>query len=197
MPCPAMLKGQMKWPRKGLQSTTPEMARPSFPRPPCAPSIHHPVMPGLIADDNNKDDNNKPRPAYIDDIDNESIANMFCFGAFANKNTGVVYNDCTGNFSFMLLDGNVCFFCNVPLQNKHHLCHTNPWTRFAKYPRRIQKNFEFLVCKGYTPKINLMDNQATKAIKSYLTPQQCHLQLVEPGNHRINAAELAIQTFKN
>ncbi len=60
-----------------------------------------------------------------------------------------------------------------------------------------KKNFEFLVSKGYTPKINVMDNQATKAIKSYLTPQQCCLQLVKPGNHRVNAAERAIQTFKN
>ena len=60
-----------------------------------------------------------------------------------------------------------------------------------------KKNFEFLVSKGYHPKLNIMDNQATKAIKSYLTPQQCQLQLVEPGNHRINAAERAIQTFKN
>ena len=41
------------------------------------------------------------------------------------------------------------------------------------------------------------DNQATKAIKSYLTPQECQLQHVEPGNHYVNAAERAIQTFKN
>ena len=60
-----------------------------------------------------------------------------------------------------------------------------------------KKNFEYLVSKGYTPKINVMDNQATKAIKLYATPQQCCLQLVKPGNHRINASERAIQTFKN
>jgi hypothetical protein len=59
-----------------------------------------------------------------------------------------------------------------------------------------KKNFEFLVSKGYTPKINVMDNQAMKAIKTYLTPQQCCLKLVKPSNHRINAAERAIQTFK-
>jgi hypothetical protein len=60
-----------------------------------------------------------------------------------------------------------------------------------------KKNFKFLVSKGYAPKIKIMDNQATKAIKSYLTPQQCCLQLVEPGNHCVNATEQAIQTFKN
>ena len=32
--------------------------------------------------------------------DNELIENVFCFGAFANKINGVVYNDLTGNFPF-------------------------------------------------------------------------------------------------
>jgi hypothetical protein len=59
------------------------------------------------------------------------------------------------------------------------------------------KNFECLVSKGYTPRINIMDNQATKAIKFYLTPQQFCLQLIKPGNHQVNAAKNAIQTFKN
>ncbi len=44
----------------------------------------------------------------------------------------------------------------------------------------------------YTPKVNVMDNQATKAIKEYLITQQCELQLVEPHNHHVNAAEWAI-----
>ncbi len=61
-----------------------------------------------------------------------------------------------------------------------------------------KKNFEYLLSKGFKkPKVNVMDNQATKAIKATLTPQQVTLQLVEPHNHRVNAAERAIQTFKN
>jgi hypothetical protein len=60
-----------------------------------------------------------------------------------------------------------------------------------------KSNFEYLVRKGFEPKVNVMDNQATKAIKAYLTPQQVMLQLAEPHTHRVNAAELAIQTCKN
>ncbi len=67
-------------------------------------------MPGLIPVDSEKDNEDKPRPAFIDDINDESIANVFCFGAFADKNTAVNYNDCTGNFPLMTLNGNVCFF---------------------------------------------------------------------------------------
>ena len=43
----------------------------------------------------------------------------------------------------------------------------------------------------------MIDNQATKAIKAYLTPQQVTLQLVELHNHRVNTTKQAIQTFKN
>ncbi len=33
-----------------------------------------------------------------------------------------------------------------------------------------KKNFEYLELKGYKPKLNVMDNQATKVIKAYLKP---------------------------
>jgi hypothetical protein len=51
--------------------------------------------------------------------------------------------------------------------------------------------------KGFKPKLNIMDNQATKHIKMFLTKNDCKLQLVEPHNHRVHAAERAIQTFKD
>ena len=54
-----------------------------------------------------------------------------------------------------------------------------------------------LEAKGYKPKVNVMDNQATKYIKKFLTEKGCQLQLVEPHNHRVNAAERAIQRFKD
>jgi hypothetical protein len=41
-----------------------------------------------------------------------------------------------------------------------------------------------------------MDNQATRHIKKFLTKKDCKLQIIEPHNHRVNAAERAIQTFK-
>ncbi len=51
--------------------------------------------------------------------------------------------------------------------------------------------------KGFKPKINIMDNQATKHIKAFLTEQQCMLQLVEPHNQRMNAVGRDIQIFKD
>ena len=51
-----------------------------------------------------------PGPNVINDDKNESIAKIFCFGGFADKRDGVVYNDLTGVFQFLSLDGSVCFF---------------------------------------------------------------------------------------
>jgi len=51
--------------------------------------------------------------------------------------------------------------------------------------------------KGYKPKVNVMDHQAIKYVNKFFTKKGCQLQLVEPHNHRVNAAERAIQTFKD
>jgi hypothetical protein len=39
--------------------------------------------------------------------DDGFIANVFCFGAFADKNNGVMYNDLTGSFPFISQDGSI------------------------------------------------------------------------------------------
>ncbi len=97
----------MKRPRKGIRSTTPKPSRIGLPIP-----IPDAIMPGFIEPPKYNDDNVSnvnPPNNVIDEIDDHPIANVFCFGAFANKISGVVYNDCTGKFPFMSLDGNVCF----------------------------------------------------------------------------------------
>jgi hypothetical protein len=53
------------------------------------------------------------------------------------------------------------------------------------------------VSKGFKPRLNIMDNQATEHIETFLTKNNCKLQLVELHNHCINMAEHAIQTFKD
>ena len=124
--------------------------------------------------------------------DGESIANVFCFGAFADKVSGVVYNDLTRNFPFMSIDGSVCFF--VLYHYKTNAILVKPITNvdncsiFAAY----KEIFETLEEKGYKPKMNVIDNQAMKYIKKFLTKKECDLQLVELCNHRVNATEWAI-----
>ena len=113
------------------------------------------------------------------------------------KNTGILYNGMTGNFPFMSLDGSACYL--IFYQYETNLILATPITGqdnkriFNAYKLRFDK----LTAKGFKPKLNVMDNQEIKYIKHFLTNNECRLQLVEPHNKRVNAAEQAIQTFKD
>jgi len=182
---PATAKGHMKRPRHGIRSTRAKQPTTKIPQPEPpllapVPAYHEPQGPALIAMD-----------------DNDSIANIFCFGAFADKTSGLVYHDLTGSFPFVSLDGSVCFFVLYHYESNcifgTPIAGLDDKTIFKAY----KKHFDELTRKGFKPKLNIMDNQATKHIKTFLAENECDLQLVEPHNHRVNAAERAIQTFKD
>jgi hypothetical protein len=192
-PSAATAKGHMKRPRHGIRSTrtrTPVKMTDAGVPVEHVPAIlpvdnalpeyqHHPSGPHLIADD----------------VD-QSIANIFCFGAFADKQCGIVYHDMTGLFPFMSFDGSVCFFVLYHYQSNAILATPTAGLDDKTIFKAYKAYFIELEQKGYKPKLNIMDNQATKHIKKFLTENDCKLQVVEPHNHRVNAAERAIQTFK-
>ena len=101
--------------------------------------------------------------------DDKSIANVFCLGAFADKISSVIYNDHTGNFPFVLIDGSVCFFVLY-----HYELNTILVKAIANIDDRsiyeaYKEVFKTLEAKGYKPKMNVMNNQATKYINMRLT----------------------------
>jgi hypothetical protein len=105
----------MKRPRHGIRSTTPKAGREPAPHVPVitfpstpVPSIHSNDSSVYIA--HNPIEGAMEPHLIISDNDDESIANIFAFGAFADKNNGIVYHDLTGSFPLMSLDGSVCFF---------------------------------------------------------------------------------------
>ena len=142
----------------------------------------------------------KPRPTRAPTSPpkhEEGVAHVFCFGAFADKNTGVVYTDMTGKFPHMSLDGNVCYFVMYHYESNAILAEPIAGLTDELIFAAYKKKFEYLESKGFKMKVNIMDNQATKIISSFLTSKECKLQLVEPHNHRMNAAERAIETWKD
>ena len=66
-----------------------------------------------------------------------------------------------------------------------------------KIVETVQGTSEEMERNGHHPRLNVTDNQAARPLKAYLKTKECNLQFVEPHNHRVNAAERAIQTFKN
>ncbi len=112
--------------------------------------------------------NNRYQNVISDDCD-ASIAKVFCFGAFADKRTGVMYNDMTGNFPFVSLDGSVCYLIIYHYESNSILA--TPITGLTDNIlfEAYKQQFEELKKKGFKVKMNVMDNQETKNIKKFLT----------------------------
>jgi hypothetical protein len=53
-----------------------------------------------------------------------------------------------------------------------------------------------LTVKGFKPKLQTLNNEAYASLKNFFTINDVEYQLVPPHCHRRNAAERAIQTFK-
>ncbi len=49
---------------------------------------------------------------------------------------------------------------------------------------------------GYTPNLNVMDNECSAAVEACIKSERIGIQLVPPHNHHVNAAERAVATFK-
>jgi hypothetical protein len=83
----------------------------------------------------------------------------------------------------MLINGSICFF--VMYLNETNSILTTPIANLDDKSifEAYKTNFELLELKGFEPKLNVMDNQATKHMKQVLTKKECKLQLVEPHNH--------------
>ena len=54
----------------------------------------------------------------------------------------------------------------------------------------------YLMDKQLAPKLHVLDNECSKAVQAYVKRQNTIIQLVEPYNHRVNAAETAVKAAK-
>jgi hypothetical protein len=109
---------------------------------------------------------------------------------------GQLYTDLTGKFRVRSSKGNsyvmVCYVydCNyvkvIPMKSRS----TSEWVK--DYDHIHQE----LTVKGFRPKLQTLDNEASTTLKSFFTANNVEYQLVPPHCHRRNAAERAIRTFK-
>jgi hypothetical protein len=111
-------------------------------------------------------------------------------------NQGQLYTDLTGKFPVRSSKGNsyvmVCYVydCNyvkvIPMKSRY----ASEWLK--AYDTIHQE----LTVKGFKPKLQTLDNEASAALKNFFTVNDIAYQLVTPHCHRRNAAERAIRTFK-
>jgi hypothetical protein len=109
---------------------------------------------------------------------------------------GQIYTDLTGNFPTRSSKGNnglmICYSYDANYITQIAM----KFKSGAEWARAFGVIFNETKSKGFKPKLQTMDNEASAALKNYFTEKEINYQLVPPYFHRTNAAERAIRTFK-
>jgi hypothetical protein len=131
----------------------------------------------------------------ISDSPNERTHHVFA--AVHDTTTGQISTDLTGRFPttssrgnkyiLVLYDYDSNAILTEPMQNRSDKEHLRAYNKLHLY----------LVDRGFKPLLQKLDNEASIALKRTIRAKGIDFQLVPPHNHRRNAAERAIQTFKN
>ena len=111
--------------------------------------------------------------------------------------TGQIHTDQTGRFPVISSRGNKYIMImyvydanaimSTPMKNRTKESHTEAY-------RELHQQ---LVKKGLRPKMQRLDNEASKMLKEFMTSESVDYQLVPAHIHRRNAAERCIRTWKN
>eukprot|EP00804_Cyclotella_cryptica_P020493 CCRYP_019412-RA/>CCRYP_019412-RA protein AED:0.05 eAED:-0.04 QI:0/0/0/1/0/0.5/2/0/1372 len=179
---PATSKGRMKRPRTGIRSTR------AITTPPDKPTLTPRTLP-----------TQSTTTTHIIPLEpiRDSSCNVFCYAALADKHTGTLYTDATGALPAVSLDGNQYYFVAYAYDPNYVFALPIHNLRDETILKTFDEVFQELKTRGLKPTFNVTDSQAAQSIKTYLTKEKTKWQFVEPNNHRVNAAEHAIQTYKN
>jgi hypothetical protein len=121
---------------------------------------------------------------------------VFCFAALADVNTGTMYTDITGTFPVRSFKTMQYIFVAHVYDLNAIIVRAMPSHTDASMVTAFTKVITTLKSGGYTPALNVMDNECSAAVKEYIRSEKISIQLVPPHNHHVNAAERAIATFK-
>jgi hypothetical protein len=168
---PATDKGHMKRQKQGIRSTKTKLQ-------------------AALNDIETARDMNPPREPTAKN-------HLFCYAGGINTKDGTIYVDFTGKFPIRSIDGMTALFILYDWTTNAILATPVKDGKDETTIATFEANIQYLTKRGFKPVLNIIDNVASKTIQTYLADNAIKIQLVEPHNHRVNAAERAIQTFKN
>jgi hypothetical protein len=109
---------------------------------------------------------------------------------------GHLYTDLPGKLPVRSSKGNSCVMaCDIYDYNYIKVVPMKS-TSESEWVKAYDSVHQELTVKGFKPKLQTLDNEASAALKNFVTVNDIAYQLVPPHCHRRNAAERAIRTFK-
>ena len=153
----------------------------------------------------------KPVKIKIEPLDHEQDADEFspepespnkktfeCFATIVdNSSSGKAYHDLTGQFPHTSTRGNKYLLVHYDYDSNAILAEPLKNRTSGEIKRAWLILVEKLTRNGNAPKTYIMDNEASHDLKQACKKYELNYQLVPPHMHRRNAAERAIQSFKN
>jgi hypothetical protein len=109
---------------------------------------------------------------------------------------GQLYTDLTGKFPVQFSKGNsyvmVCYVYDLNYVKVMEMKSRSA----SEWVKAYDTVHQELTVKGFKPKLETLDNEASAALKNFFTTDVVEYQLVPPHCHGHNAAESSIRTFK-
>ena len=134
---------------------------------------------------------------YHPNPNEDAEVEIFVGANIGEKNDGVIYTDHTGNMPMQSYHGKKCHFVAYEYQSNAILVRALRDQSENSLQEAFEDVYSYIASKGFKPKFNIMYNQCSRRIQKYITSQGTNIQLVNPDDYRVNAAERAIQTWKN
>jgi hypothetical protein len=109
---------------------------------------------------------------------------------------GQLYTDLTGRFPVRSSKGNLYFMICYSYDSNYVKAVPMKSRSASEWLKAYEHIHQELASRGFKPKLQTLDNEASAALKSFFTENDVEYQLVPPHFHRRNSAERAIRTFK-
>ena len=111
--------------------------------------------------------------------------------------TGKIFTDQTGPFIHPSISGNKYVFILYDYDSNYISATAIPSRSKEHLVKAYRSAVSLLQCRGLRPRLQCLDNEISTLMRSEITSHDITYQLIPAGNHGRNAAERAIQTFKN
>jgi hypothetical protein len=123
--------------------------------------------------------------------------NIYCYAVLAGENPGTMYTDLTGTFPVRSFRNNVYIFVAYIYDINAILARPMPTKNDAAMNTAFKSIIDTLQHNNIPINLNVMDNECSSTVAAFIRSNNIIIQLVPPHNHRANAAERAIATFKD
>jgi hypothetical protein len=142
-----------------------------------------------------KDAPAKPPPTHSDNPD--STERRHYIYVDCQPTTGQIFSDLPGRFLTPSSRGHNYLLVVYDYDSNAILAEPMKNRQGKSIVAAYQTIHTLLVSRGLRPILQRLDNEASSLLRNFLQKEHIDFQLVPPHNHRRNAAERAIRTFKN